>query len=140
MKGSVSSLIVVLLICLLYSVAYGQTPKVDPKFCQQLVKHTPDADVAYQPGVDVHGNPVTPADAPGSQQMQLPREIKFPVTITIAKAINLNTNAYPFNQLGQGTEAALGTLSVEGDQVFFNGQTLSDQQQDNLAVLCMQPK
>lgn len=30
--------------------------------CAWLVRHVPDADVAYRPGVDVHGKPVAPAD------------------------------------------------------------------------------
>ena len=32
-----------------------------------------------------------------------------------------------------------GIAKVTGDKVFFNGQPLSDSQQDNLTVLCMKP-
>jgi hypothetical protein len=65
--------------------------------------------------------------------------INIPLTLSLAKTLNLNTSAYPYNQLGPSTEAQLGTLSVQGDKVFFNGQPLSDTQQDNLAVLCLHP-
>jgi len=134
------SFLLTALLVLVTSVAHADTPKIDPKLCNALVKNTPDADVAYQPGVDVHGNAVAPADLPGSPQMKLPQQIKIPLTINMAKAANLDTSTYPFNQLGQGTEATLGMLVVEGDRVTFNGQPLSDTQQYNLAVLCMQPK
>lgn len=110
---------------------------VDQALCRALTKHTPDANVAYQPGTDVHGKAVAPADLPGQAQMQLPSKIDIPLTLNLAKVMHLNTNSYPYNQLGTGTEAQLGTLSVEGDKVTFNGQPLSDTQQDNLAVLCM---
>jgi hypothetical protein len=119
--------------------AQATTSTIDPQLCNALTKHTPDANVAYQPGVDVNGKPVAPADLPGAPQIQLPREIKIPLTVNLAKAINLDTSTYPYNQLGQGTEVQLGTFSIEGDRVTFNGQTLSDEQQDNLAVLCMKP-
>jgi len=130
----------VLLICCPCFEARAASSKVDPTLCNALVKHTPDADVAYQPGVDVDGNPVAPADLPGSPQIKLPSKIQIPLTLNLAKTLNLNTSSYPYNQLGQGTEATLGVLTVEGDKVSFNGQDITDAQQDKLAVLCMQPK
>ena len=114
--------------------------KMDPRVCQALVKHTPSADTAYQPGgVDVNGNSVAPADLPGSPQMKLPDKIQIPLTFSLAKVLNLNTSQFPNSVLGPGTEGNLGTLTVEGDNVSFNGQPLTDAQQDNLAVLCMKP-
>jgi hypothetical protein len=110
---------------------------IDPALCRALTKHTPDADVAYQSGVDVHGKPVAPADLPGAPQMQMPTTFTIPLTVQLAKVLNLNTNQYPFNQLGNSTEAMLGVMTVTGDKVLFNGQPISDTQQDNLAVLCM---
>ena len=118
----------------------SDVPAVDPALCQALVAATPDADVAYQPGVDADGNPVAPADLPDQPQMKLPSKINIPLTLNMAQALNLNTSAYPYNQLGAGTEMQLGMLTVEGDKVTFNGQPLSDDQQDKLAVLCMQPR
>jgi hypothetical protein len=117
----------------------ADSPAVDPALCRALVQHTPDANVAYQPGVDVHGKPVAPADLPGTPQVQLPQTITIPLTLSLVKVLNLNTSQYPYNQLGPGTEAQLGTISVTGDKVTFNGKPLTDTQQDNLAVLCMKP-
>jgi hypothetical protein len=114
-------------------------PGIDPALCNALVKHTPDADVAYQPGVDVQGNNVAPADLPGQPQIKLPDKYQFPVTVSIAKALNLSTTAFPSSDFGPGTEMAVGKITIEGDKVMFNGQPLSDTQQDNLAVLCLHP-
>lgn len=112
-------------------------PALDATACRSLIKHTPDADVAYQPGVDVHGKPVAPADLPGGTQIQLPKTITIPLTLQLVKVLNLDTTKYPYNQFGNSTEAQLGVLTVTGDHVLFNGKPLSDEQQSNLAVLCM---
>jgi len=133
-----ASTLVIVCVCLPFYAANASA--VTPAFCNALVKHTPDANVAYQPGVDVEGNAVAPADLPGAPQMKLPDQIKIPLTLNRAKTLNLNTSTYPYNQLGKGTEAQLGVLTVEGDKVFFNDQPISDEQQDKLAVLCMQQK
>src|SRR5580704_6161497 len=98
---------------------------IDPKLCNALVKHTPSADTAYQPGVDSTDNPVTAPDLPAAPQMALPCKIQIPLTVSLAKVLNLNTSQYPYSQLGPGTEANIGTLTVEGDTVTFNGQPLS---------------
>ena len=119
--------------------AADASPTVDLALCNALVKHKPSADVEYQPGVDVRGNPVAPADLAGSPQIKLPDKIQIPLTLSLVKVLNLNTSQYPYNQFGPGTEAQLGSLEVEGDKVTFNGQPLSDEQQSNLAVLCMKP-
>jgi hypothetical protein len=122
------------------NIGIAHAEKLDPHLCQALTKATPDANVAYQPSVDVHGNAVASADLPGAPPIKLPDTIKIPLTINLAKSLNLNTSAYPANQLGSGTETTLGILAVEGGKVTFNGQPLDDAQQDKLAVLCMQPR
>lgn len=51
--------------------------------CARLVRHSPSADVAYQPGVDAKGRKVAPADVPGSAGdiKWLPDVLEFPVSI-----------------------------------------------------------
>jgi hypothetical protein len=123
-----------------FSAHAAASSAVDPVLCGALVKNTPNAGVAYQPGVDVNGNAVAPADLPGQPQMKLPDQIKIPLTLNLAKVLNLNTSAYPYSQLGAGTEAQLGMLTVEGGRVLFNGQPISDTQQDKLTTLCSEKK
>jgi len=115
-------------------------PAVSPALCDALTKHVPSADTNYQPGVDMNGKAVAPADAPGSPQMQLPNKIEIPLTVDLAKILKLDTTKPPYNNFGAGTEAWLGNLSVQGDSVLFNGKPLSSEQQDNLAVVCMKQR
>ena len=122
------------------SAVYAAAPTVDPALCRAWVKHVPDADVEYQPGVDVRGKPVTSADLPASSRIKVPDQFQIPLTLNLAKALDLNVSSYPYAQLGSGTEASLGKLTIEGDRVLFNNQPLSDAQQDKLAVLCLQQK
>lgn len=114
------------------------SPSIDPAFCQALVKHVPDADVAYQPGVDVHGKPVVPADLPDSSRFQLQQPISIPLTADLFKVLNWPATGFPFNTM-QRTDINLGTLTVDGDRVLYNGQPLTGDQQDDLAVLCLKP-
>ncbi len=118
--------------------AADKTPPVDPVLCKALTKHVPNADVAYQPGVDVHGKPVAPADLEGAAQIKLPEEISIPLTADLFSFLQLDQSKFPFNALPRN-DINLGTLTVRGDKVFHNGKTLTDAQQDNLAVLCLKP-
>jgi hypothetical protein len=79
----------------------------------------------------------TPADLPGAPQIQMPQKITIPLTLGLAQSLHMDPTSYPANQFGAGTEALIGNLTVEGNNVSFNGQPLSGAQQQNLAVLCM---
>jgi len=136
----IGAVFVVLALSLASETFAATSPVVDPALCQSLVKHVPSADVAYQPGVDVSGKPVAPADVPGGTPLALPQKITIPLTLNLANTLHLDTSQYPASNFGAGTEAWLGTLTVEGDHVSFNGKPLSNEQQENLAVLCLQPR
>jgi len=60
--------------------AAPEAPKVriTKKDCRRLVRYQASANVAYQPGVDVRGNPVTPADASGG--FTIPDVFEFNIT------------------------------------------------------------
>jgi hypothetical protein len=55
--------------------------KVTREDCAGLVNHVPDANVAYQSGVDANGNQVASADLGGGFTYQAPTEFSFNVTI-----------------------------------------------------------
>ncbi len=114
----------------------AETPKLDPAVCQMVTTYKPSADIAYKAGVDVHGHYVAPADADGGAPSPLPTKINIPLTVSLAKVLNLDTTQYPYNQLGAGTEAQLGTMAIDGNNVTLNGKPLSNDQQSKLAVLC----
>jgi hypothetical protein len=115
------------------SLPKGPTIAVDPAACQWAVKHEPAPDVAYQPGVDVNGDPVVPADLDGGARLQMPQRIEIPLTARLAQLLPRTGGG-----VRPRADAYLGLLTVEGDQVLFNGQPLTDPAEDELAALCRQ--
>ncbi|HJR23610.1 MAG TPA: hypothetical protein VJ822_18390 [Dongiaceae bacterium] len=89
--------------------------------CERLVNHEPAPDVAYQPGVDVHGRPVVPADLGGGQQIQLPDVIYIPIEVLIQDKYGI-----PANSVLYDATALVGVVEVRGNQVYFEDQPLTD--------------
>ena len=94
---------------------------ISRKDCQRLVSHEPAPDVAYQPGVDVHGRPVVPADLGGGQQIQLPDVIYIPIEVLIQDKYGI-----PANSVLYDATALIGVVEVRGNQVYFEDQPLTD--------------
>jgi len=96
--------------------------------CARLVPHEPAADVAYQPGVDVHGKSVAPADLPGSVQMDLPKTFVFDLTIR-------PLDGEEFEE----TDLNLGRVRVSPDgRASFNGKPLQSESQAELSRRCQE--
>ena len=84
--------------------------------CQTLVNHKPMAGVAYQPGVDVKGNAVVPADV-NAAQFKVPDIIKVPLTIDLAKRVASLTGT------GIQMDGNMGMLEIhENGKVMYNDQ------------------
>jgi hypothetical protein len=94
---------------------------ISRKDCQRLVNHEPAPDVTYQPGVDVHGRPVVPADLGGGQQIQLPDVIYIPIEVLIQDKFGI-----PANSVLYDATALVGVVEVRGNQVYFEDQPLTD--------------
>jgi hypothetical protein len=86
----------------------------------------PSAD--YQPGVDVNGNDVAPADLPSSGSN--PSIDNFPIEIDQRLAHRFNLPP------GASGKAVLGYVTVRGNQAYFNGQPLNGDQTAALAEAC----
>lgn len=119
--------------------ASAVTENVAPKItvsrsaCQALVKHVPDADVAYQPGVDVRGNKVVGADLNGGSNIlqSLPKEIEFPVTIDFFDYSGISVPD------GVSGEQSVGKITYRNGRVYFNDQPLGDDAaSDELIAAC----
>ena len=108
--------------------------KISPKYCQRLVQHTPSADVAYKPGVDVRGNPVAPADLPGQARITAPNEITFNLTLDLLKQYGIASDS----PLAPSGEATIGTVKydIAAGRLTFNGEPLTDPEQSVLAAGC----
>jgi hypothetical protein len=99
--------------------------------CQRLVNHEPAPDVTYQPGVDVHGRPVAPADLGGGQQIQLPDVIYIPIEVLVQDNFGI-----PVNSVLYDATAIIGVVSVRGNQVYFEDQPLTDPEVAALEQAC----
>ena len=104
---------------------------ISRKDCSRLVNHEPAPDVAYQPGVDVHGRPVAPADLGGGQQFQLPDVIYIPIEVLIQDKYGI-----PANSVLYDATALIGVVAVRGNQVYFEDQPLTDPEVAALEQAC----
>lgn len=108
----------------------AQSP--DPSVCRYLPRHRPAPDVAYQPGVDVRGRPVAPADLPGSAGAT-PQRFEIPVTLDFARRMGFRvpTGGVPL----PGT-TEVGRLTLDGDRLSFNGQPVGGTSEAELYAYC----
>lgn len=99
--------------------------------CRALVAHEPAADVAYQPGVDVLGRPVAPADLPGGVRFDAPEDFVVPISRDLDGQFGFPDDTTVFEG-----DAIFGTVTYIDGQLFFNNQPLFDPAQALIARLC----
>ncbi|MCE2510088.1 MAG: hypothetical protein J4G10_03810 [Alphaproteobacteria bacterium] len=109
----------------------GETVTVSRTDCLKITKHVPAADVEYQPGVDVHGRPVAPADVEGSSSVKVPENFTIDITVELDARFGM-----PATPDFYKPEANIGVVTVEGDQAYFNGQPLATESVNELAEIC----
>lgn len=131
--------------------AHAETVKLATSDCSKLVQHQPADDVTYKPGVDVNGKAVVPADLRGGYNMQIPEEINIQIGIDLADRLALRdarrNNATPVIpglppsaptrkvQPYEG-KAAMGTLTIRGNEAYWNGERIASQDEVLLAEAC----
>lgn len=87
----------------------------------------PGAD--YQPGVDVNGQEVAPADLPsGAGSLKLDN---FPIEINRKLAGSFNVPAS-----GVGAKAILGLVTIRNGSAYFNGEPMVEDQRAALVASC----
>jgi hypothetical protein len=99
----------------------GAEIAISRRDCERLVRHEPAPDVTYQPGVDVHGRPVVPADLGGGSQIELPDVIYIPIEVLIQDKYGI-----PANSVLYDATALVGVVSVRGNQIYFEDKLLTD--------------
>jgi hypothetical protein len=99
--------------------------------CDHLAKYQEPPGVEYQPGVDAHGEAVAPADLGGGVAIKPPDTIIIPIEILIQDRYHI-----PPNSALWSAKAEMGVVTVQGDQVLYNGQPLTDPETAALADLC----
>lgn len=101
--------------------------------CDRMTEYQQPPGVEYQAGVNAHGEPVAPADLNGGYDIKLPETIVIPIELFIQDKYHIPANSTLFH-----AKAEIGTVTVHGDRVYFNGQELSDPEERALADLCRQ--
>lgn len=94
---------------------------VEKMICQRLYTHQPSADTNYQPGVDVNGKAVAPADVQTPFQATQTNYIEVPLQVNLANRLSVNSQ-------DKEMYATLGNLRLYNDgRVLYNGQDLTQQ-------------
>ncbi len=144
-KTSVAGLLAVILGLWLVAAASTGTAWAEQPYvtitqddCQRLVRHLPAADVAYQPGVDVRGRPVAPADLgaaePGAAPpLALPQAVIIPIEVDLFDRFGIPAGGVNFE-----ADAFIGEVTVDlaTGEAFFNGQPLQSEAEAELAARC----
>ena len=100
--------------------------------CANVTAHTPDASVAYQPGVTADGRQVAPADLAGSSfTVAPPEKIVIDIQIDLQKRLGIPANAGQYS-----TEGSLGKVTIENGRATYNGQELATGAQNAIAEAC----
>jgi hypothetical protein len=104
---------------------------VSAKACAEVIAHVPDAGVAYTPGVDVNGQSVAPADLPANAPPVNLDNFPIFLTLDLKKKFQIPDAAKLFKP-----EAVVGLITIQGNQVFFNGQPIGTGEANLLAAAC----
>ena len=97
--------------------------------CARMVAHWPAPDVSYQPGIDVRGHAVPPAETKGDSRLRMSEDIVIPLELRL------------FDRLGGERAAAearvlIGTVELRAGRAYFNGQPLEEATAAELAAMC----
>ena len=109
--------------------AMAQDIVIKEEYCQKLTEYKQAEGVEYQPGVDVNGRAVVPADMQ-TNRIQPPEVIEFNIAVDVAEYIGIPT------QPGIENFANVGTIQVVNNQLFFNGEPLKTDSEQALLALC----
>jgi hypothetical protein len=118
-----------ILMIFLPSLAQAETYVLSESACRYLTEYQQAEGVEYQPGLDVDGNAVVPADI-NRNQIEVPKVVGFDITVDVAEYAGL--------PVPQGTEtlARIGTVTIENNQLKFNGEPLKPESEQALIALC----
>jgi hypothetical protein len=130
----------ILLALLFYDKPHAAELKMDRAVCDYVTKHTPGADVAFQPGADG----VVSADINESPlNKELEKSVAIKLTNQTAKVFGLEA-AFPQIAVGNTTtplaegETEIGYITLDQGKPLLNGKPLNSVQEDELAVLCIE--
>ncbi len=104
--------------------------------CTYLMQEELRDSADYKPGVDVEGRAVAPADLPADDnQLKLPETITVEIAPALAHWLPNQSAPYDTFELSR---INLGTVSVTGGILTFNGQPMAPEHDNELLALCAQ--
>jgi len=113
----------------------GQTVEITVEDCRRATRYLEPAGVAYEPGKDVYGRDVAPADLDGgSGRIELPEVLEFDVAFNPLSELAISGGTRDFSN----TSVSLGrvTYDLTTKRLTFNGQTLSSDSEAELIAQC----
>jgi len=101
--------------------------------CARLARHYPADDVTYQPGRDVRGKAVAPADLDGGKGLFLPDAVVIPIEVELFERYGIPANGTSFKG-----DLYVGEVVVDvaSGRATFNGQPLATDAEAELAARC----
>ena len=99
--------------------------------CRNVVAHTPDASVAYTPGVSAYGKRVAPADLGGGSTIKPPESFSMQINIDLQERFGL-----PANKGQYMGEVNAGKVEFKDGKLTYNGQELATGSQNAVAEAC----
>jgi hypothetical protein len=101
--------------------------------CRRLVRYHPEADVAYKPGVDVHGKAVVPADLPRDEDPGVPQKISIDLKALLGQVPSNNAPAL----LGQSyVNTGQVSIDLNDGSVTLNGKKVGADADSAIADAC----
>ncbi len=110
--------------------------------CAAVTAHEPADDVAYQPGVDVNGNAVAPADLNASGRIDYDADdIVISIGNPLVATAGVVGDQTAFVAAGGridtfGADSSVGSITLRNDEVYFNGQRITDNERRAIAEAC----
>ncbi len=101
--------------------------------CARLARHHPAGDVTNQPGRDVRGKPVVPADLDDGNSLILPGAVVIPIEVDLFERFGI-----PAEETSFKGDIFIGEVVVDvaSGRAFFNGQPLQSEAEAELAARC----
>ena len=112
--------------------ADAQTVTIGAADCTRLAQHVAASDVTFEPGVDLQGRLVVPADIGGAIRLDPPKEFSVPITVDLQKSLGIPVDPKQF----QTQNFTVGVVVWKDGQGYFNGQPLQNEQSAKMAALC----
>lgn len=125
------ALVVIFALAAMTSPARAATITVSKADCRHIVAHSPDASVAYTPGVTADGRAVAPANVGGGYAVKPPESFTMDINIDLQERFGL-----PANKGQYMGEIKAGQVEIKDGKAFYNGQELATGAQNAVAEAC----